>query len=44
MMAVSVPGLFIKKLMEVNCDADEAQITGIKNLLGASYIKLMTGS
>ena len=44
MMAVAVPGLFVKKLMEVNCDADEAQISGIKTLLNAGYIKLMSGA
>ena len=44
MMAVNVPGLFIKKLLEVNCDADEAQVSGVKTLLTAGYIRLMTGS
>ena len=41
MMSVRAPALLIKKLLQINCQADDVQINDFKTLISAHYIKKM---
>ena len=44
MIAVQCPALFLKKMLETNCDADEEQLKKFKAFITSSFIKGMTAN